>query len=222
MSYFDLIAALEPDDLAALRERLVERDYRRGVEMISYRDRSRSLLVLLTGYARVVIHGADGRMVDYHEAGPGAAFGEIAAIDGLARSASVVAATDVRAGLLRLEDFETLMARPGFSKAILLRLTGQVRSMIERIHEYSTMLVRDRLIRELLRMAADSGEGDAAVIGRPPTHFDLAARISSHREAVSREMSRLAKEGLVKREGRTLAIPSRERLEDEMTAPPEA
>ncbi len=222
MSYFDLIAALGPEDLAALRERLVERDYRRGVEMISYRDRSRSVLVLLDGYARVVIHGADGRMVDYHEAGPGAAFGEIAAIDGLERSASVVATTEVRAGLLRLEDFETLMSRPGFSRAILLRLTGQVRSMIERIHEYSTLLVRDRLIRELLRLSEDAEGGDAAVIGRPPTHFGLAARISSHREAVSREMSRLAKEGLVKRDGRTLAIPSRQRLADEMTAPPEA
>lgn len=222
MSYFDLIAALGPEDLAALRERLVERDYRRGVEMISYRDRSRSVLVLLDGYARVVIHGADGRMVDYHEAGPGAAFGEIAAIDGLERSASVVATTEVHAGLLRLEDFETLMSRPGFSRAILLRLTGQVRSMIERIHEYSTLLVRDRLIRELLRLSEDAEGGDAAVIGRPPTHFGLAARISSHREAVSREMSRLAKEGLVKRDGRTLAIPSRQRLADEMTAPPEA
>lgn len=219
MSYFDLIAALDADDLAALRARLAERDYPRGTEMISYRDDSRSMLVVLDGFARVVIHSADGRVVDFHEAGPGAAFGEIAAIDGLERSASVVAATDVRAGVLRHADFEVLMARPGFSRAILLRLTGQVRSLIERIHEYSTLLVRDRLIRELLRLASD--EADRGIIRRPPTHFDLAARISSHREAVSREMSRLAKQGLLAKDGRTLVIPSRDRLRGEMASPPE-
>ena len=70
------------------------------------------------------------------------------------------------------------------------------------------MVVRDRLIGELLRMA----EGFPNVNGRveispAPTHFELASRIATHREAVSREMSSLAKKsGVLGKEHKTLVI----------------
>jgi len=83
----------------------------------------------------------------------------------------------------------------------------QSRLMTERIFEFSTMLVRDRLVHELVRIADDNLAGDGtAVIDPAPTHYDLAARISTHREAVSREMSRLTKLGLISKTGRRLAV----------------
>jgi CRP-like cAMP-binding protein len=218
MNYLALLDALDDDDRAELDRLLKRRRFERGAELISWQDQSRSMFVLLEGYVRVVIYSAEGRVVDFHEAAPGAAFGEIAAIDGKGRSASVVAATEVEVGVLSHADFETMMKRPGFAHATLLRITAQVRALIERIHDFSTLLVRDRLIREILRLAEPEGGGERYVIRRPPTHFDFAARISSHREAVSREMSRLQKRGLLRKTDKKLVLPYRDRLEAELNS----
>jgi hypothetical protein len=59
----------------------------------------------------------------------------------------------------------------------------------------------------LLRLAGDSEQREGrASISPAPTHFDLAARISTHREAVSREMSALAKRKLIEKRGRALIL----------------
>ncbi|MCU6313095.1 helix-turn-helix domain-containing protein, partial [Enterobacter cloacae] len=71
----------------------------------------------------------------------------------------------------------------------------------------STLVVRKRLILELLRRAEEIGPVNGQVSVDPaPTHFELAAKISTHREAVSREMSALAKRGLVERRNGRLML----------------
>jgi CRP-like cAMP-binding protein len=98
-------------------------------------------------------------------------------------------------------------ASPAFAWALLQHLSVQMRRMTERVYEFSTLVVRERLIRELLRLSADAAEVEGGSSITPaPTHFDLAARISTHREAVSREMSALAKLQLIERQGRTLLL----------------
>jgi CRP/FNR family transcriptional regulator, cyclic AMP receptor protein len=59
-------------------------------------------------------------------------------------------------------------------------------------------------VRELLRLA--NTQGDEAAVEPAPTHFELAAMISTHREAVSREMSALAKRGLIEKRGARLML----------------
>ena len=105
-------------------------------------------------------------------------------------------------------DFQGLIATdPDFTMALLRYFTQQSRLMTERIFEFSTMLVRDRLVCELVRLAEEYEAADGTVALTPaPTHFDLAARISTHREAVSREMSRLAKLGLISKSGGQLIV----------------
>jgi CRP-like cAMP-binding protein len=212
---------LPEEERGAVDRVMTVRVFADGEALINHEDDDRSVFLLLEGTARVVIYADDGKLIEFHEAGPGEMFGELAAIDGAPRSASVVARGEVRAGIITQRDFEALLRdRPGFAVAMLRHLAGQVRRLLERVTEFSTLLVRQRLIRELLRIAEARGiQEDKALIARPPTHFDLAARISTHREAVSREMSMLAKRGLVVRKERALAIPSvsalMEALDDE-------
>ena len=79
--------------------------------------------------------------------------------------------------------------------------------MTDRVYEFSTLLVRDRLIRELLRLAGDpQPSSNEAAITPAPTHVELAAKISTHREAVSRAMSALAKEKLITKRSGTLVL----------------
>ena len=79
--------------------------------------------------------------------------------------------------------------------------------MTDRVYEFSTLVVRKRLILELIRRAEEIGpiEGKFS-INPAPTHFELAAGISTHREAVSREMSVLAKKGLIEKRGNKLML----------------
>ena len=135
--------------------------------------------------------------------------GVLAAIDDGARSASVVACDVGRTAWVTQAQFRALMEQPEFAGAIHLHFVARIRSLSERVYEFGTLLVRERLGRELLRLAHEAGPGDGPHVLNPaPGHLELAARIATHREAVSREMSRLARLGVLKRKGRALQIPS--------------
>jgi CRP-like cAMP-binding protein len=204
----ELIGGLEPGDREALLAKLIPRGYVQGEELIGHLDESRDVFFVFEGRARVTIFSAEGRAVDYRDIGPGGFFGELAAIDGGPRSASVRAVDTVRGAWLRASDFhELLRTRPGVALAVMRHFAAIIRRLTDRIFEFSTLQVRERLVMELLRLAEEAGvKDDRAEIRPAPTHFDLASRISTHREAVSREMSALAKQGILKKSGGRLVL----------------
>jgi CRP-like cAMP-binding protein len=202
------LSRLAEADRAALAARWTVRHYQRDEMIIAHDESGRDVFFVLEGRARATAFSERGRAVAYRDMEAGDIFGELAAIDGRARSASVVALEAVRAARLPEAAFRDIVnARPTFTWALLEHLSGEMRRMTDRIYEFSTLVVRKRLIRELLRLAEESQQAEGrAAIAPAPTHFDLAARISTHREAVSREMSALAKRKLVEKRGGTLVI----------------
>jgi CRP-like cAMP-binding protein len=179
------LRTLSDDDRAALEERWTVRGYRRKEMVISHGEEGRDVFFLLEGRARATVYSEGGRAVAYRDMEPGDIFGELAAIDGRSRSASIMALDPIRVARLSeaaLRDIVNM--RPSFTWALLRHLSAQVRRMTERVYEFSTLVV----------------------ISPAPTHFDLAAKISTHREAVSREMSALAKRHLIERRGDGLVL----------------
>jgi CRP/FNR family transcriptional regulator, cyclic AMP receptor protein len=206
---------LSEHDLAALRERWTARFYRHNEMIISHGDRGSDVFFLLEGRARVTLFSEDGREIAYRDIEPSEIFGELAGIDGKARSASVVALGKARAARLPGAAFrEFVSSHPTFAWMLLEHLSVQLRRMTERVFEVSTLVVRKRLILELLRRAEEIEPIDGEISINPaPTHFELAAKISTHREAVSREMSTLAKRGLIEKLGSRLMLHDVEALE---------
>jgi CRP-like cAMP-binding protein len=97
---------------------------------------------------------------------------------------------------------------------MLRRLVACVRELTERVFDFSTLGVQNRLHAELLRLAKQEGvKGNTVRIDPAPRHSDIAGRISTYREQVSRELSEMAKQGLVQRSGSALVIPDVARLE---------
>ncbi|MCG8559212.1 MAG: helix-turn-helix domain-containing protein, partial [Hyphomicrobiales bacterium] len=97
--------------------------------------------------------------------------------------------------------------------ALLKRLVAQIRSLTTRVFEFSTLAVSNRIQAELLRLARDNGIDDnTALITPAPTHTEIASRISTHREAVTRELSRLTQNNVIRREGRALCVTDVDRL----------
>ena len=121
----------------------------------------------------------------------------------------------MRRALMSSAFFRELMERDSaFMSAVLNHLVGMLRSLTLRIVEFSTLAVKNRIHSELLRMARDSRDASGAYLISPaPTHSEIAQRISTHREAVSREISRLKQLGIIERRGRVLAVKDFERLQ---------
>ena len=113
-----------------------------------------------------------------------------------------------RTGFLTLLDEE-----PAVSRRILLRLVDLVRQLSERVIELSTTSVPHRVHAELLRLARDAGvTGNEATLDPAPRHADLAAQVSTNREQVTRELSALTRQGLLRKSGKALVVADVERL----------
>ena len=101
----------------------------------------------------------------------------------------------------------TVKNYPEVAVATLEHLTYLVRRLTERVIEFSTLAVRNRIHAELLRLASErASNGTEVVIAPAPKHAEIASRVSTHREAVTRELNELARSGLVKRSENRLTI----------------
>jgi CRP-like cAMP-binding protein len=117
--------------------------------------------------------------------------------------------------------WEILESHPSATAIMLKQLTRQVRALTERVFEFSTLAVKNRIHAELLRLARDHMVDDVtAVIVPSPTHADIASRISTHREAVTRELTELSRQGLVERRHGSLVVRDVPRLERMVREPP--
>jgi CRP-like cAMP-binding protein len=208
MRGFFLFRDLGAEKLDALATACSLREYGPGELIVGHNDTTFDVFFLVDGKLQVNLYSADGQRVGFHEMTSGNMFGEISAIDGLPRSVSVEAASACRVAVLPRRRFLDLIeGDPAFAMAVARQLVAHVRRLTTRVFEFSTMAVRQRLRAELLRQAVPA-EGDSAAIDPVPTHAELASRISTHREAVSREMAWLDGKGLVVKKGKSLVIPS--------------
>jgi CRP/FNR family cyclic AMP-dependent transcriptional regulator len=91
----------------------------------------------------------------------------------------------------------------------------KIRALTTRVYEFSTLAVNNRIQAELLRLAnLASKDGKSARIVPAPTHVEIASRVSTHREAVTRELSRLSRIGIIERTGADLIVKDIERLSE--------
>ena len=204
----EIFAAMAAEDRAALAGRCHWRRFMRGQQIIGHQEETRDVFFVIAGEVRATSYALSGKEVTYRDIAAGDMFGEYAAINGEPRSADVVALTDcLVASMSDTVFWEVLDRHPEVAAVTLKRLTSQIRVLTERIFEFSTLAVRNRIHAELLRLArSHMAEDNSAVIKPAPTHAELASRVSTHREAVTRELNALAHARLVERRGDALRI----------------
>lgn len=206
-----LFRGLPPQVLTRIERRCVCRRYGTHEPIVSHLDSSDDVYFLLTGIARVTIRTSNGKAVTFRELGPGGIFGEYAAIDGRPRSASVEARTSCLVASIPAAAFtELLETEPSFAKKLLEHFVAEIRELTTRVYEFSTLAVRYRIQAEVLRLANLSARQGG--ISPAPTHAEIASRTSTHREAVTRELNRLAKMGILEQRSRVLWVKDLNRL----------
>ena len=211
----DLEVTLPPALNDALRARGRQMPVRRGQIVIASDTQSTDVYLIVSGRVQISLLSSHGRETILRDMGPGRLFGELAAIDDQPRSANVVALDDSVLAVLSAPDFRDFLSNvPEAGFWMAQQLAGRVRNLTEKVCEMATMPVSHRLQSELTRLAIDAGiDDDRSIIAQVPTHADLAARIGTHREAVTRELGLLSNEGIVTQAGRKLTINSVSRLQ---------
>lgn len=208
LSEIGIFRTITPEERMAIARQCAWNKVDANTQIINHLDDSSDVYFVVQGRLRAINYSIGGKEVSFRDIPPGEMFGEFAAIDGQARSANVFAIEDAFIGSLTAEAFADVMVRhPAVALEMMRRLTGQIRTLTERIFEFSTMAVNNRIHAELLRLSMASGvEGNVSILAPPPTHAEIASRVSTHREAVTREINRLAQKGLLAKEKRTLIV----------------
>lgn len=209
-----LLGQLPPAQLEPLAKACRWRRYHAGQQIVGHQDEGTDVFFVVAGKVRVVIYSPAGKEVSFGELGAGSTFGEIAAIDGRPRSATIAAVTDSLVASMPAETFRDVLRRhPEVSSKVLEQLANLVRNLSHRVFEFSVLAVKNRIHAELLRLARRGEvDGNRAVISPAPTHSNIASRVSTHREAVTRELNQLSRDGLIARGDGTLVISDISRL----------
>jgi CRP/FNR family cyclic AMP-dependent transcriptional regulator len=208
------LRGIEERNLSAFARVCKAHHFSAGQMILERGERSDDVFFILDGVVRVVIYSVNGDAVIFRDMGADESFGEISAFEKSPRSAGIVAVTSAQIAQAPGAGFRDLVDRDRAAmRALLLRSLELVRDLTGRIHEFSTLAVQNRIQAELLRLARNGRiDANKAEISPLPNHSDIAGRISTHREAVSRELSRLTKAGLLERRRKTLVINDVRRL----------
>ncbi|MFN3077397.1 MAG: Crp/Fnr family transcriptional regulator [Alphaproteobacteria bacterium] len=186
-------------------------------QIIDRQAESRDIYFVVSGRVRIIIYSLSGREVTLADLGRGEYFGELSALDGAPRSASVLALEDTQVAILSPDQFVRLVRdHPEVALDVMRRLTSIVRHATSRIMELSTLGANNRVHAELLRQArAGSRDSQGNVVLRPiPVHGDIASRVSTTRETVARVLGDLARQKIVRRERDALLVLDIDRLTD--------
>lgn len=210
----DLLRGLSSGEIEALTRLCAWRRYDEDQKIVGQDSGGADMLFVAAGRVRVTIFAANGQEVAFRDLGAGKSFGELAVIDRHARSASVVALEPSWIAALPHDAFWAMLrAHPSVVERLLRQLASLVRNLTDRVVEYSTLGVRNRIQAELVRMARAAGVArNRATLAPIPRHADIASRVSTNREAVARELAELARAGLVERRRDALVVLDVKRL----------
>lgn len=214
LSSIELFEGLGGSDRDALARLCRWQRYAAHQYIVGHQDETNDVYFIVGGRVHVTIFSPSGKEVSFADLPAGKSFGEMAAIDGAPRSATVIALSDTVLASMSAEAFRRVLNDyPDVAAKMMQYLVGLVRRLSDRVVEFSVLAVRNRIHAELLRLARDQGlDGDTAVITPVPTHSDIASRVSTHREAVTRELNALTRDGLIERRDGTLVIVNIARL----------
>jgi CRP-like cAMP-binding protein len=142
LSGVSVLQGLSPDALKEIEDSCAWRRYEPGEPIIEYLDRSDDVFFLVTGEARVIVYSLAGKVVSFHDLKSGDMFGELPAIDGRPRSASVEARTSCLVASMKSAPFlELLRKEPAVMQAVLCQLVSTIRRLSTRVYEFSAAIM---------------------------------------------------------------------------------
>jgi CRP/FNR family transcriptional regulator, cyclic AMP receptor protein len=204
-----IFAELEEKDLLRVVKLGTSQKYKKGNIVVLEQESGAALFVIITGKVKVVRMDEDGREVILSMFGPGEFFGEMSLLDGLARSASVVATVKSELFMIHRRDFlELLNEFPSVTISLLAELAMRLRKADMQIKSLSLKDAEGRVANVMLMLADDVGifRKGKVEIDDLPLQQDIANMAGTSRETVSRMIHLFIEGGEVQMKGNKLII----------------
>lgn len=189
-----------PDVLARLAGHARWFDADPDQTILDFEDATTDVYLIVQGHVRVLIQTANGERTQIlGDFAAGDLVGEMAAIDGVPRSARIEALVRTQMCALPARPFiDAVFASRDIGSRLLGLLTARIRAQNRRLLELTALPIRLRLVGELLRLSRPKADG-TRVLSPLPTQEELASRIGARRETVSREITALTDAGMLQR-----------------------
>ncbi len=213
-----IFSELSDQDIASLARLANRRKCPKDSVVFFENEEGDFFFTILEGRIKVTILGDDGREVILSLLGPGDFFGEMALLDQEPRSATAIAVEDTELLSLHRTDFQTVLAdNRSITTGLIKVLTGRLRRANHQISTLALLDVYGRVARVIVDMAREEGRRlkDGRIAFRRATHQEIANRIGTTRETVTRMLKDLERQGLIHVEGKELVVePDFERVFD--------
>ncbi|HYW72765.1 MAG TPA: Crp/Fnr family transcriptional regulator [Pyrinomonadaceae bacterium] len=210
-----LFGELDDSSLRVLADHAVPRPFRKDELLFLAGDEARGLFVIVSGSVRAFRESLDGREQVIHVERAGATVAEVPVFDDGAYPSTVAADEDTETLFLAKQDVRELcLTHPEISLAAVRVLASRLRRCAELVEALSLTEVGQRVARYLISEARRQGQpmSGAVTLTLAQTNQQIAARVGSVREVISRAFSRLQHDGLIVLEDRKLTIPDIEAL----------
>ena len=172
--------------------------------IINEGDHTNQVYFIRSGRVKVFLRSADGKKVDINVLEAGDCFGEMV-IDGGSRSASVVTMVASQLSIIPQSAFKDFVARkPEFALQIILKLILRTRELLNNVKSLALLDVYGRVVRTLLELA--TRESGRLIVKEKLSAQDIAHRIGTSRESVSRVLRDLIRGGYILMDGKNITI----------------
>ena len=158
LSAIPFFAGLEAGALERLAASMRSRRFRRGEVIFHVGDPGDALFIILSGAVKISLPSETGDEAILATLRPGDVFGELALLDGAARSASAAAIAATETVVLPRDRFRELIAdEAGVRDALLAAIAGELRRLTHHVEELHFLDITGRLAARLVRLADEGG-----------------------------------------------------------------
>jgi CRP/FNR family transcriptional regulator len=205
-----LFTDLTEAELALIAERVTEQRYDSGQIVFCEGTACRELLIVKQGSVKLLKTAANGRHQLLSIERAGNSLSENAVFDGDCYPATAETVTETALLRLEAEHFRKICRQhPEVALKVIKALGHRLRRMTTLVEELSFSTVRGRLVSYLVHLAQESGRATnlGVELELAENNEELAARLGTVRELVSRNLGRLHNEGLIQMSRRKVRIP---------------
>ncbi|MBI3193304.1 MAG: Crp/Fnr family transcriptional regulator [Ignavibacteriae bacterium] len=200
---------IDQSELARIVHVGVRKKYKKGSIILLEEEAGAALFIIASGKIKIVRTDDEGREVILSILGENDFFGEMAILDGLARSATAVAITKTDLFMIHRQDFLKLLHEyPAVAISLLRELTSRLRKADAQIKNLSLKDANGRVANVIIQIADDVGKirKGRVEIDDLPLQQDLANMAGTSRETISRMLHQFIKKGHVELQGNKLII----------------
>lgn len=210
LNSINIFSELSDEECSILQKFFKPRNYLKNSMIILEEEYGDLVFVVQTGTIKITRVNDEGKEVILALLGPGEIFGELAILDGEARSANALAQENCHLLAINKEDFlEILKNNFSISYNLMCELAKRLRKSDQQIEALSLSDAEHRIGVSLLNLAEDMGviRKGKVTIQNLPFQQDIANMAGTSRETVSRVLKLLENKSMISKVGHTLIIP---------------